>query len=164
MKFASSDGCTNLTALGYPDSAAQSSKPSCSADGSTALETFYSTDDCSGTPLYEGQMGPDCQCFAEQRSESADECADATMMEKVTVSEMGGRIGGGLPQNWRPHEHSFAVLYIEHQWRPNFGEITNACLHDAWQPLFKCHDATSLRPSSSPCPSHALLSPASVSS
>ena len=69
-----------------------------------------------------------------------------------------------FPQIWRPPENPFAVLYIEHQWRPNFGEIINACLRDAWQPLFKSHDATSLRPSSSPGPSHALLSPASVSS
>ena len=54
-----------------------------------------------------------------------------------------------------PHEHSFADLFIEHQWRPNFGEIVNVYPHDAWQPLSKCRDAASLRPSSAPCPSCA---------
>ena len=42
----------------------------------------------------------------------------------------GGESEVDFPPNWRPHEHSFAVLYIEHQWHPNFGEMINACLRD----------------------------------
>ena len=68
--FINSDGCSDFTLFrGEP----YSIKSSCSADGSTALQTEYGTSDCSGLPL--GPPGrraweadPDCHCINDNYS------------------------------------------------------------------------------------------------